>query len=90
VATPNSSGDFSIATAVEGEDVPQRITDHAGVCLSCAAFFKIVEDASRKRLRACPGSVTSGGMQRHADDDGKPKKGDCTPEKVEDDHATTH
>jgi hypothetical protein len=31
-----------------------------------------------------------GGMQRYVDDDVKPKQGDATPEKVEDDYATIH
>lgn len=59
-------------TKVDGEDVPYSVTDNAGVCSSCAEFFNVVEDGSRKLVRACPGSVIFGGAQRNVYLDVKP------------------
>jgi hypothetical protein len=50
---------------IEGEAVPYSITDNEGVCSSCAEFFNVVEDESRKLVRACPGAITFGGAPRH-------------------------
>ncbi len=51
-------------TKLDGEDVPYRVTENAGVYSSCAEFFNVVEDDTRKLVRACPGSVIFGGVER--------------------------
>ena len=57
---------------VDGEEVPYIVTENAGVCSSCAEFFNVVEDGSRKLVRACPGSVIFGGAERNVYLDVKP------------------
>jgi hypothetical protein len=52
-------------TKLDGEDVPYSVTENTGVCSSCAEFFNVVEDGSRKLVRACPGSVIFGGAPRN-------------------------
>lgn len=59
-------------TKLEGEDVPYSVSQNAGVCSSCAEFFNVVEDESRKLVRACPGSVIFGGAARDVYLDIKP------------------
>jgi hypothetical protein len=59
-------------TRLDGEEVPYSVTENAGVCSSCAEFFNVVEDGSRKLVRACPGSVIFGGAERDAYLDVKP------------------
>jgi hypothetical protein len=61
-------------TVIDGETVPHSVTDNAGVCSSCVEFFNIIEDQSRKLVRACPGSVTFGGAQRDVFYDVRPNR----------------
>ena len=61
-------------TRIDGEDVPYSITENGGVCSSCAEFFNVVEEDSRKLVRACPGSVMFGGAPRHVYLDVLPQK----------------
>jgi hypothetical protein len=63
---------YSFTTKIDGEDVPYSVTENAGVCSSCAEFFNVVEDGSRKLVRACPGSVIFGGAPRNVYLDVKP------------------
>jgi hypothetical protein len=44
-------------TNIDGEDVPYSVTDNDGVCSSCVEFFNIIDQDSRKMVRACPGAV---------------------------------
>lgn len=60
-------------TEIDGENVAYSVTENAGICSSCAEFFNIVDDRSRKLVRACPGSVTFGGAPRDTYLDIKPK-----------------
>ena len=59
-------------TKIEGEEVPYTVTENAGVCSSCAEFFNVVSDTSRKLVRSCPGSVIFGGAERNIYYDVKP------------------
>ena len=59
-------------TEIDGEAVPYSIADNAGICSSCVEFFNIVDQSSRKLVRACPGSVTFGGAKRKIYYDVKP------------------
>jgi hypothetical protein len=40
------------------------ISGNAGICSSCAEFFNIISDDSRKLVSSCPGAVVFGGAQR--------------------------
>ena len=44
-------------TNIDGEDIPYSVTENDGVCSSCVEFFNIIEQDSRKMVRACPGAV---------------------------------
>ena len=59
-------------TERDGASVPYSVTENAGVCSSCAEFFNVVDDSSRKLVRACPGSVAFGGAKRDIYIDVKP------------------
>ena len=61
-------------TTLDGEDVAYSVTDNASVCSSCAEFFNVVEDGSRKLVRSCPGSVIFGGAPRDIYLDVKPTR----------------
>lgn len=52
-------------TKIEGEEVPYSVTENAGVCSSCAEFFNVVSETSRKLVRSCPGAVIFGGAERN-------------------------
>ncbi len=51
-------------TEIDGEAVPYSVATNAGICSSCVEYFNIVDDQSRKLVRACPGAVTFGGAER--------------------------
>ena len=53
-----------VTTDIDGERVPYSVTENAGVCSSCAEFFNIISDDSRKLVSACPGAVIFGKAQR--------------------------
>lgn len=57
---------------IDGESVPYSVTDNDGVCSSCVEFFNIIDQSSRKMVRACPGSVTFAGVKRKVFYDVKP------------------
>ena len=61
-------------TEIDGEDVAYSVTDNDGVCSSCAEFFNIIEQGSRKMVRACPGSITFAGVKRNVYYDVNPVK----------------
>lgn len=61
-------------TEINGEEVPYSVTENAGVCSSCAEFFNVISDTSRKLVRACPGSVLFGGAERNIYYDIQPSK----------------
>jgi len=42
---------------IDGESIPYSVTNNDGVCSSCVEFFNIIDQGSRKMVRACPGSV---------------------------------
>jgi len=44
-------------TKINGESIPYSVTNNDGVCSSCVEFFNIIDQDSRKMVRACPGSV---------------------------------
>ncbi len=44
-------------TNIDGEHVPYSVTNNDGVCSSCVEFFNLIEQDSRKMVRACPGAV---------------------------------
>jgi hypothetical protein len=52
-------------TEIEGEEVPYSVSENAGVCSSCAEFFNVVSESSRKLVRSCPGAVMFGGAERN-------------------------
>jgi len=45
-------------TEIDGESIPYSVTNNDGVCSSCVEFFNIIDQDSRKMVRACPGSVS--------------------------------
>ena len=51
-------------TEIDGQDVPYSITENAGICSSCVEFFNVIDESSRKLVRACPGAVTFGKAKR--------------------------
>lgn len=51
-------------TEIDGEDVAYSVSDNAGICSSCVEYFNIVDDKSRKLVKACPGAITFGGAKR--------------------------
>lgn len=57
---------------VAGEQVPYSVTENASICSSCVEYFNVVDDNSRKLVRACPGAVTFGGAKRDTYMDVKP------------------
>lgn len=57
---------------IDNESVPYTIAENAGICSSCVETFNIIEDSSRKLVRACPGAVTFGGAKRDVYLDIKP------------------
>jgi hypothetical protein len=62
----------SFTTRVGDEEVPYSISENAGVCSSCVEFFNVMERDRRKLVRACPGAVIFGGVQRDVYFDLKP------------------
>ena len=60
---------------MDGEAVPYSVADNAGICSSCVEFFNLVEEDSRKLVRACPGSVTFGNAKGKVYYDVKPVGG---------------
>lgn len=59
-------------TDIEGEKVPYSVTENAGICSSCVEYFNVIDDSTRKLVRACPGAVTFGGAKRDTYLDVKP------------------
>ncbi len=57
---------------IDSESVPYSVAENAGICSSCVETFNIIEDNSRKLVRACPGAVTFGGAERDVYLDIKP------------------
>ncbi|MFQ5630145.1 MAG: hypothetical protein ACE5I1_15360 [bacterium] len=57
---------------IDGESVPYSIAENAGICSSCVETFNIIDENSRKLVRACPGAVTFGGAKRNTYLDVKP------------------
>ena len=53
-------------TELDGEQVPYSVTENAGICSSCVEYFNVIDDNTRKLVRACPGAVTFGGSKRDA------------------------
>jgi hypothetical protein len=49
---------------IDDEEVPYSVTENDGVCSSCVEFFNVIEQDSRKMVRACPGSITFTGVKR--------------------------
>jgi len=49
---------------IDGEDIPYSVTNNDGVCSSCVEFFNIIDQDSRKMVRACPGSITFTDVKR--------------------------
>ncbi len=64
------SHDFT--TEIDGESVPYSIAENAGICSSCVETFNIIDQNSRKLVRACPGAATFGGAKRDVYLDVKP------------------
>ena len=62
----------TFTTEIEGESVPYTVSENAGTCSSCVEFFNVIEKDTRKLVRACPGSITFGGVQRDRYYDVKP------------------
>jgi len=62
-------------TEIDGESVPYSVTENSGICSSCVEYFNIIDDETRKLVRACPGAVTFGGTQRDVYLDVKPVQG---------------
>lgn len=50
-------------TKIDGENIPYSVTNNDGVCSSCVEFFNIIDQDSRKMVRACPGSVHFSSVQ---------------------------
>ena len=44
-------------TNIDDESIPYSVTDNDGVCSSCVEFFNIIDQDSRKMVKACPGAV---------------------------------
>lgn len=61
-------------TEMDGEAVPYSVADNAGICSSCVEMFNLVDDRSRKLVRACPGAVTFGGARRNVYVDIQPRQ----------------
>lgn len=59
-------------TEIDGESVPYSVTENSGICSSCVEYFNVIDDKTRKLVRACPGSITFGGTQRDVYLDVKP------------------
>lgn len=49
---------------IDGEHIPYSVTENDGVCSSCVEFFNIIDQDSRKMVRACPGSVYFSSVER--------------------------
>ena len=50
---------------VDGENIPYSVTNNDGVCSPCVEFFNIIDQDSRKLVRACPGSVYFSSVERN-------------------------
>lgn len=59
-------------TEIDGEQVPYTVSENSDVCSSCAEFFNVVSEDSRKLVRACPGSITLADVKRDVYYDIKP------------------
>jgi hypothetical protein len=59
-------------TTIDDEDVAYSVTDNDGVCSSCVEFFNVIQQQDRKLVRACPGAITFGGVERDIYYDVKP------------------
>lgn len=59
-------------TEIDGEAVPYSVSENAGICSSCVEYFNVIDDKTRKLVKACPGSVTFGGTKRDVYLDVKP------------------
>ncbi len=59
---------------IDGESVPYSVTNNDGVCSSCVEFFNIIDQGSRKMVRACPGSVYFSSVEREKYYDVRPVK----------------
>jgi len=59
-------------TEIDNEQIAYTVTENDGVCSSCVEFFNIIDNSSRKLVRACPGAITFGGAKREVYYDVKP------------------
>ena len=61
-------------TDIDGESIPYSVTNNDGVCSSCVEFFNIIDQDSRKMVRACPGAVYFSSVKREKYYDVQPVK----------------
>jgi hypothetical protein len=61
-------------TDIDDESIPYSVTNNDGVCSSCVEFFNIIDQDSRKMVRACPGSVYFSSVERKKYYDVQPVK----------------
>ncbi len=61
-------------TDIDGESIPYSVTNNDGVCSSCVEFFNIIDQDSRKMVRACPGAVYFSSVEREKYYDVQPVK----------------
>lgn len=61
-------------TDIDGESIPYSVTNNDGVCSSCVEFFNIIDQKSRKMVRACPGAVYFSSVEREKYYDVQPVK----------------
>lgn len=59
---------------IDGENIPYSVTNNDGVCSSCVEFFNLIDQDSRKMVRACPGSVYFSSVERDKYYDVQPVK----------------
>jgi hypothetical protein len=62
------------STEIDGKEVPYSVAENAGICSSCVEFFNVIDESSRKLVRACPGAVTFGKAKRNIYYDVNPSK----------------
>ena len=63
------------STEIDGKKVPYSVAENAGICSSCVEFFNIIDESSRKLVRACPGAVTFGKAKKNIYYDVNPSNG---------------
>lgn len=52
-------------TKIDDESIPYSVTNNDGVCSSCVEFFNVIDQESRKMVRACPGAVHFSSVEGH-------------------------